>query len=296
MYTSTATATSTSLSQGLSDGLLAWYPLNGISTTGSTLPVQANTIMGAAQYFDGVNDYHQTSVNLADTSYTIGYWAANVLKSPLGANNFAFSAGDNAYGGVNDAMIMGMWWGQSIFSCASANYKSATYELPGDFDQTQWHHYMCMYDKSDKTLKIYIDGINVGVTSDVNALQTNTNFYIGKYFEDRYKGTLRDIMIYNRALTTSEINRIKDITPNSVMLSEPHSASACRWVDKGGMVHEYEINQDLLTWDQAKAAAEARTRGGQQGYLATITSQAENDCLAQLTRITITAMKFIHAS
>jgi len=53
-------------------------------------------------------------------------------------------------------------------------------------------------------------------------------------------------------------------------------------VDKGGMVHEYEINQDLLTWEQAKAAAEARTLGGQQGYLATIMSAAENDCIAQL--------------
>jgi alpha-tubulin suppressor-like RCC1 family protein len=280
--TATITPTSTPIGQGISNDLLAWYPLNGIRDVGSTLPVQASTIMGPAQYFDGVNDYHQTTVDLANTSYTIAYWAANVLQSPITADNFAISIGNNAYGGINDALIVGMPWGQTDFACVSANYKSVAYTLPISFDQTQWHHYTCVYDKDNKTLKIYVDGISVGTTTDVNALQTNTNFYIGKYFDDRYKGYLRDVMVYNRALNATEINRVKDITPNSVMLSEPHPASACRWVDKGGMVHEYEINQDLLTWDQAKVAAEARTRGGQPGYLVTITSAVENECVLQM--------------
>ncbi len=45
-----------------------------------------------------------------------------------------------------------------------------------------------------------------------------------------------------------------------------------------GTSHFYEyIVADQITWTAAKAAAEARTLNGLQGYLATITSQAEND-------------------
>ncbi|HKQ50664.1 MAG TPA: hypothetical protein VJZ71_21515 [Phycisphaerae bacterium] len=45
----------------------------------------------------------------------------------------------------------------------------------------------------------------------------------------------------------------------------------------GGNDHYYERVDDLgLTWDQARVAAENRTYSGVDGYLATITSAAEN--------------------
>lgn len=44
--------------------------------------------------------------------------------------------------------------------------------------------------------------------------------------------------------------------------------------------HLYEYVNSTLTWGGAKTAAEARTKYGAQGYLATITSQAENDFVA----------------
>jgi hypothetical protein len=282
--TPTVTQTSTPLAQGLTDGLLAWYPLNGIRTTGSTLPVQANTIMGAAQSFDGVNDYHQTSVNLANTSFTISYWASDGRTTD--SNGMALSAG--SVWEENKILLVGIHnWPDGLYMrCASLYASETRYKIPSTFDLTEWHHYTCMYDMVSRTMKIYIDGVQVALNTDVSAIATNTNFYVGAFLTGccglkYFKGTLRDVMVYNRALSEVELNRIKDITPNSVMLSEPHPASACRWVDKGGMVHEYEINQDLLTWDQAKVAAEARTRGGQQGYLATIMSAAENECLVQ---------------
>jgi hypothetical protein len=63
-------------------------------------------------------------------------------------------------------------------------------------------------------------------------------------------------------------------------------ANNCRWRDGGGNIHEYEINHTLLTWDQAKAEAESRTRGGQRGYLATVTTAAENTCVVDLINTT----------
>jgi alpha-tubulin suppressor-like RCC1 family protein len=275
--TSQITATSTPIAQGITDGLLAWYPLNGIRTTGSTLPVQANTIMGAAQYFDGVNDYHQTTLDLANKSFTVAVWAANNRTDGLWNVLLGVGTETQSY-----QSFFATFDNANNFHC-SVYGADILYALPNTFDRMQWHHYACTLDNTTKTMKVFIDGSQVASGNIGQALQSANSFYIGSVkWGVNHKGILRDVMVYNRALTSSEINRIKDITTNSVMLSEPHPASACRWVDKGGMVHEYEINHDLLTWDQAKVAAEARTRGGQPGYLATITSQAENECLVQM--------------
>lgn len=46
--------------------------------------------------------------------------------------------------------------------------------------------------------------------------------------------------------------------------------------------HVYELVRATVTWDQARAAASGRTLGGVRGHLATITSQAEQDLVAQL--------------
>jgi len=275
--TSQTTATSTPIAQGLTDGLLAWYPLNGIRTTGSTLPTQANTIMGAAQYFDGVNDYHQTTVDLANKSFTVAFWAALSAKS---GNHVLVSTGSQ----VANFQAFHIYVNNTGVVCDFyAHGVSYLFGSTG-FDITAWHHYACTYDRNTGQRQLMIDGIVVASDTVPQSLNSTSVFQIGRspWNNDYVQGSLRDVMIYNRALSTSEINRIKDITPNSVMLSEPHPASACRWVDKGGMVHEYEINQDLLTWDQAKVAAEARTRGGQPGYLATITSVVENECIQQM--------------
>ena len=281
--TGTATPTSTPIGQGLNDGLLAWYPLNGIRTTGSTLPVQVNTIMGAAQYFDGVNDFHQTSIDLANKSFTVAVWAAHDSNT---TNMNMISVGSEI--SRNTTLHLG-FNSSGTFACRF--YESVLYTEytpPVTFDKTQWHHYACSYNQELKERKLYIDGNLVATQQLSQGYSGNNAFYIGVAYREYaqsvnyFKGSMRDVMVYNRALSTNEINRIKDLTPKSVMISEPHPASNCRWVDKGGMVHEYEINHDLLTWDQAKAAAETRTRGGQNGYLVTITSQAENDCLLQM--------------
>jgi hypothetical protein len=49
----------------------------------------------------------------------------------------------------------------------------------------------------------------------------------------------------------------------------------------GSHYYEYVSNGGSISWSTAKTAAEARTYYGQSGYLATITSQEENDFLAQ---------------
>ena len=55
------------------------------------------------------------------------------------------------------------------------------------------------------------------------------------------------------------------------------SLPAAPMVSWDGNGHTYELVPDILTWTAAKTGAVARTFGGETGYLATITSQAEQD-------------------
>jgi len=62
-------------------------------------------------------------------------------------------------------------------------------------------------------------------------------------------------------------------------------AAPIQWtVASGGNGHVYDVvtAPTDLTWDQAKAAAEAMSWGGVSGHLATLTSQAENDFVTGL--------------
>ncbi|MGD1712813.1 hypothetical protein [Dapis sp. BLCC M172] len=58
----------------------------------------------------------------------------------------------------------------------------------------------------------------------------------------------------------------------ALAINKPASANVFFNSDTG---HYYEYVPGAYTWNQAKASAEARSYNGLQGYLATITSEAE---------------------
>lgn len=53
-----------------------------------------------------------------------------------------------------------------------------------------------------------------------------------------------------------------------------HAGSIQTWTGNG---HTYEIVEETVSWTAAKTSAQSRTYLGQTGYLASITSQAEQD-------------------
>jgi len=58
-------------------------------------------------------------------------------------------------------------------------------------------------------------------------------------------------------------------------LSTAHAVPVQWTVGSGGNDHWYEFVADGLTWDEALAAAAARSHDGEAGYLGTVTSAAE---------------------
>jgi hypothetical protein len=73
-----------------------------------------------------------------------------------------------------------------------------------------WTHFVLVYDKVK--LYAYRNGVLVNSTSYSNGIYNNTQpFYIGLLNEGNpnyWKGYIDDVMIFNRSLSSSEINRI----------------------------------------------------------------------------------------
>ena len=109
-----------------------------------------------------------------------------------------------------------------------------------------------------------------GYTSDASSEPTNCSG--NSLTEVGFRGTQDDI---NVAIATLSFKG--DGSTGSPTITVSITPAGTNYFSGTG--HYYEIVSSTKTWPQAKAAAEASTLYGLSGYLATITSQAENDFL-----------------
>jgi hypothetical protein len=70
-------------------------------------------------------------------------------------------------------------------------------------------------------------------------------------------------------------------TPNPPMTTL-NPLEGCYWKSADGKSHRYELVNQGKSWFDALADARQRSLGGVSGYLATITSSVEQDCLYQM--------------
>jgi len=112
---------------------------------------------------------------------------------------------------------------QQLFSTSNGQWKSANNTITRD----TWHHVAAVYDRGDVANDpvFYIDGISVGVTEQTTPVGTAGDnsgviHYIGRKATGsaiRFNGSLDDLCIYNRLLSSAEIATIfagEGINPN----------------------------------------------------------------------------------
>ena len=83
---------------------------------------------------------------------------------------------------------------------------------PNSFSKNQWIHLYCTYDKDNRNLKLYLNGVLINTTIGTFS-PPNNNFQlaIGGRTEDvnsgaaRFNGSIDEVAIYKRVLTPSEI-------------------------------------------------------------------------------------------
>jgi hypothetical protein len=84
----------------------------------------------------------------------------------------------------------------------------------GTYDMYSWHHVVVTYDSS--SLKIYVDGnLDNSVATTGTIASTANPLYIGRDgINANYNGTIDDILIFNRALSLSEIISLYNSSAN----------------------------------------------------------------------------------
>ena len=103
--------------------------------------------------------------------------------------------------------------GRIVFTVYTPGIKSVNSGYSSRVLDTDWHHAALTYDGS--VMKIYLDGLYRTNTANSGNLQSSAaDAYIGKQqTTNPYKGTIDEMLVYNRGLTEAEILQIFATTP-----------------------------------------------------------------------------------
>lgn len=212
---------------GITDGLVAWYPLDG-NTRDYTEYRNDATNYGATissgldqlcYSFDGVDDYIKVNNNL--TSGLIGLTVGAWIKPMTGGSNYrcAVHKGvDNSVGGSE------YWIGVSGggFLTATIGARDGVGWSGGETTTTAvmgtWYFMSATWDGTN--VRVYIDG-NLAKTyalASKGSIEYPTRFGAsadGTAYQ--YSGLTQDVRIYNRALSAEEIKILYELRKNKKM-------------------------------------------------------------------------------
>jgi len=144
-------------------------------------------------------------VNVSSGDWTMSTW--------FNFNNSLVSQALINYGNAtNNTPILGLRLNQSsagLLECVTRGDGNTTQDAVynGGFNDGQWHNGLCV--EKSNTLYLYADGVfRASQTATIGVVST-TNLTLGVWdrpiiFEG-YTGTMDDVRIYNRALSTQEI-------------------------------------------------------------------------------------------
>ncbi|MEM7734502.1 MAG: LamG-like jellyroll fold domain-containing protein [Deinococcota bacterium] len=208
----------------IADGLVAFYPFNGDArdasgqgndgqVNGASLIPDRFGTSESAYLFDGEDDNivvdNSASLNMAvNNQMSVTAWVnpqdletdrfAHIIRKASGRFGsgylFAFqNRGRELSLGINN----------------SAGEESNTPIEPSYFAGDTWHFVAGTYD--GRAFRIYVDGRLIGTQPLMQTINPNQDdpLFIGSYWRGQYfQGGIDDLRLYNRALTTSEIERL----------------------------------------------------------------------------------------
>lgn len=126
------------------------------------------------------------------------------------------------------------WQTMVFYLKINGEWEKLAYPYPGI---NQWHHVAASYDGNE--MKLYLDGKVVANRDIVGTISTNNNeLVLGDQigFNEKFKGNMDEVRIWNRVLTECEIN----LNKNCELGSNPNS-----------LVAYYKFNQGLQSSDNS---------------------------------------------
>ncbi|OGI15190.1 hypothetical protein A3K63_03620 [Candidatus Micrarchaeota archaeon RBG_16_49_10] len=215
------------------------YGNNGIGGNFQTDPASVTAgKFGNAVEFDGVDDYINIGnvLNTSQTSFTVEAWAKpnmpnataweNAIVRDIGGIDgtpvilaFTLYQG-NGLAGIygNPSFGLCLWNTTGGGACAGTN-KTGMYD--------QWHHVVGVYNKTNSSVHIYINGTQYGANPYYGIVNdTISPASINIYGVRAFNGTIDEVRIWNRALSPAEIAMLyefKTQTGGTISYSEPNA-------------------------------------------------------------------------
>jgi len=198
--------------------------MNGSMTESDWVPGK----FGSALDFDGSDDKVTISDSSSldtNSSFTIESW----VNFSVSQNSYILEKGTT---GTANYYLIYYSSGPSRLRCGF--FGGAVFR-DHDFNWTptlsRWYYIACAFDDSGNTVKVYVDGVELGSTAQTNSPDTNANeLWLGRSSvnnSDTINGKLDDVRIYNYARTSSQI--IEDMNAGHPAPGSPVGSALGHW-------------------------------------------------------------------
>ena len=271
-----------SLPTTVTNGLVAFYPFNGNandesgygdngSIIGATLTTNRFGHQNAALSFDytGLNAVkaNGTRIQRGLASRTFSLW---FKQSPRVVGDFIHAPLLSLWDGQSQQVFVIDFWGTSleIYQAGMVGYKA--FDGPNQpMIDGRWHHFVCVMNTN--TISAYIDTKAVVWNGGLPGPGTQWSLpqgslWIGYGISTYYDGLLDDVRVYNRALSTAEIQTLYTFE-KSLTYGEIAAYAAVELVFNANLGVKYQLQSstNLNTW--ANFGAEFTGLGGSTNLL-----------------------------
>lgn len=198
-------------------GLVAWWGFSGnandssgnnnnLTVNGATLTADRYGNANSAYSFDGSSSYLTNSA-LSYTfsqsgAHSISFWINRTSTS----DGVAMMSGSNA--SSNFIWLIQSDASKIVYGTNKQGF-SWTWATGTTYTTGQWNHYVAVY--SNQSMNLYRNGVLVATNTNAytGTAQAALPIYIGRAISGGYiAANIDDVGIWNRALTTSEINQL----------------------------------------------------------------------------------------
>lgn len=186
-------------------GSTTWTDVSGNSANATLTNGPTFTSSGVQSiYLDGTDDYigvtSNTNTRLANTQQTISFW---VLVRSVGPNGYA-----ELYSVTNASRTGIKWLDGAIGMDANGDFYNVIVNVTTGFNI--WMNITCMIDRSATIFYVYKNGVYAGQDTFTTYSATSTTIAMGANFltgngGDYMKGSMANVMIYNRLLSATEV-------------------------------------------------------------------------------------------
>ncbi|MDR3715097.1 MAG: LamG domain-containing protein [Puia sp.] len=215
------------LSAQLPPGYIGLYPLNNSATdisgnnyngslTATTATTNRFSVSNMATLFSSGTSYGNLPTLVQD-NFSIGFW----FKTTMNANSAAMWYSGNS---LINAEVCGVTndWGTALINggkvCMGIGNPDITISTTSNYNDGNWHFVTAVRDKTNGIITLYVDGLQAATTSGTNTgslnapgaigLARDATFYTsgcGSGTSPDYTGSLDDIIVYNRVLSSTEV-------------------------------------------------------------------------------------------